>query len=84
MIFNKHQNTMKTEAQLNAEIIAATQKIKEYAPELEKFIGEMPVTISDSDSDLVNHKILSDYLDSLSQMLKKYNEEKLVQFKLSI
>ncbi|MCH6198385.1 hypothetical protein MMU07_02255 [Aquiflexum sp. LQ15W] len=75
---------MKTETQLNAEILAATLKIKEFAPELEKFIGEMPVTIPDAESALVNHKILSDYLDSLNQILKKYEEEKLAQFKLSI
>lgn len=75
---------MKTEAELNAEILAATLKIKEYAPELEKFIGEMPVTIPDAESALVNNKILSDYLDSLNQVLSKYEEEKLAQFKLSI
>ncbi|MCS4433052.1 hypothetical protein [Aquiflexum gelatinilyticum] len=75
---------MKTEAQLNAEILAATVKIKEYAPELEKFISEMPVTIPEAESALVNNKILSDYLDSLNQLLRKYDEEKLAQFKLSI
>ena len=75
---------MKSEAQLHTEILAATLKIKEYAPELEKFIGEMPVTIPDAESALDNNKILSDYLDSLNQVLKKYEEEKLSQFKLSI
>jgi hypothetical protein len=75
---------MKTEAQLNAEILAATVKIKEYAPELEKFIGEMPVTIPDKESALVNNKILSDYLDSLNELLRKYEGEKETQFKLSI
>jgi hypothetical protein len=75
---------MKTEAQLHTEILAATLKIKEFAPELEKYIGEMPVTIPDAESALVNNKILSDYLDSLNQVLRKYEEEKLAQFKLSI
>lgn len=78
---------MKTETELNAEILKATLKIKDYAPELEKYIAEMPVTIPDADngeSALVNHKILSDYLDSLNHVLKKYEEEKVTQFKLNI
>ena len=75
---------MKTEAELHTDILAAANKIHEYAPELSKFLGEMPVTIDDSDSDLVNNKVLSDYLDSLRQLLKNYEAEKLSQFKLSI
>lgn len=78
---------MKTETVLNAEILKATLKIKDYAPELEKYIAEMPVTIPDSDngeSALVNQKILSDYLDSLNQVFKKYGEEKVTQFNLDI
>jgi hypothetical protein len=49
---------MKSEAQLHTEILAATLKIKEYAPELEKFIGEMPVTIPDAESALDNYIIM--------------------------
>ena len=75
---------MKTKAKLHADILTAANKIHEYAPKLSKFLGEMPVTIDDSDSDLVNNKVLSDYLDSLRQLLKNYEAEKLSQFKLSI
>ena len=75
---------MKTEEELNAEILAATLKIQEHAPELLKYIGEMPVTIPDAESGLVNNGILSDYLDSLNQLLNKYEEEKQTQFKLPI
>jgi len=75
---------MKTEEELNAEILAATLKIQEFAPELLKYIGEMPVTIPDAESGLVNNGILSDYLDSLNQLLNKYEEEKQTQFKLPI
>ena len=52
MIFNKHQNTMKTEAQLNAEILAATVKIKEYAPELEKQINSLVEVKRDSEAEV--------------------------------
>ncbi|MCL6261422.1 hypothetical protein M3O96_20145 [Aquiflexum sp. TKW24L] len=78
---------MKTEAELNQEILEATLKIKKYSPELEKYIGEMPVTIPDAnkaDSALVNNKNLSDYLNSLKEVLRKYEEGKEIQFKLNM
>jgi hypothetical protein len=75
---------MKTEEELNAEILAATLKIQEHAPELLKYIGEMPITIPDGESGLDNNGILADYLDSLNQLLKKYEKEKQTQFKLPI
>ena len=36
---------MKTEAELNADILKVTMTIKDEYPELSKYISEMPVTV---------------------------------------
>jgi hypothetical protein len=64
---------MKTENELNFDILMITLKIEEMFPELSKYIGEMPVKISDNggpDTDIEN---LKDYYDSLETLLKNYN-----------
>lgn len=63
---------MKTEAQLNADILKITLIIREKYPELSKFISEMPITIPDVESPEINCGILKDYYDSLEAMMKKY------------
>ncbi len=63
---------MKTEKQLNAEILEMTMKIQEQFPELSKYIAEMPVTIPNATSPEINIKALQDYYDSLAIMLKDY------------
>ncbi len=63
---------MKTETEINAEIIKTTMKIRENYPELSKFLGEMPVTIPDEKNPHINIKILQDYANSLEELLREY------------
>jgi len=65
---------MKTEKELNDDILKITLKIKEQFPELSKYILEMPVTIPDMENPKINIKILQDYYDSLEVLLKNYTE----------
>ena len=63
---------MKTEKELNNDILKITLTIQEKFPELSKYIAEMPVTIPDIDNPEINIKNLKDYYDSLDNLLKKY------------
>jgi hypothetical protein len=63
---------MKTEKELNAEILKITLTIQEKYPELSEFLGEMSVTIPDVKSPEINKKKLSLYYDSLKSMLENY------------
>lgn len=63
---------MKTENELNKDILKTTMVIKEKYPELEKYIGEMPVTIPDTDDPEINNKSLTAYKESLEALVKKY------------
>ena len=63
---------MKTEEQLNKEILDITLKINHQYPELSKYISEMPVTIPDKEDPEINRNNLADYLNSLETILKKY------------
>jgi hypothetical protein len=63
---------MKTEHELNADILKITMKIKENYPELSKYITEMPVTIPNEVSPEINSKTLSTYYDSLLELMRKY------------
>lgn len=65
---------MKTENELNSDILQITMKIKEQFPELSKYVLEMPVTIPVTDNPEINRKALQDYHDSLSVLLKDYIE----------
>lgn len=65
---------MKTEKQLNNDILEITMKIKEKFPELSKYILEMPVTIPYTENPEVTRKALLDYYDSLDILLKDYIE----------
>lgn len=65
---------MKTEKELNRDILQITMKIKEQFPELSKYVLEMPVTIPVTDNPEINRKALQDYHDSLSVLLKDYIE----------
>lgn len=65
---------MKTEKELNSDILQITMKIKEQFPELSKYVLEMPVTIPVTDNPEINRKSLQDYHDSLSVLLKDYIE----------
>lgn len=63
---------MKTEEELNADILKITMTIRDNYPELSKYISEMPVTVPDESNPHVNVKNLQDYYDSLNNILKKY------------
>jgi hypothetical protein len=63
---------MKTENEINTEILKITMTIRENYPELSKFLGEMPVTIPDENNPHINIKILDDYNESLQSLLREY------------
>ncbi len=63
---------MKTEKQLNADILKTTLLIQEKYPELSKYIMEFPITNPDKENPEINVKHLTNYYDSLVNVLKKY------------
>ena len=63
---------MKTEKELDTDILKITLSIKEHYPELSKYILEMPVTIPNIGNPKMNCEALQDYYDSLNVLLKKY------------
>ncbi len=65
---------MKTEKELNDDILKITMLIDEKFPELSKYIAEMPVTIPNVVTPEINIKILQDYYNSLAILLKDYDE----------
>ena len=64
---------METEKELNADILKITMLIQDKFPELSKYIAEMPVTIPNVATPEITIKILKDYYDSLSILLKDYD-----------
>ena len=72
---------MKSENELYSDILNITMKIKTQFPELSMYILEMPVTIPNVENPVMNCKVLQDYYDSLSILLKDYldNETKKYQ-----
>ena len=64
---------MKTETQLNTDILSLTMKIQAKFPELVKYITEMPVTIPDSNDPDISIKKLQEYYDSLKALVTKYS-----------
>ncbi|MBA3681893.1 MAG: hypothetical protein H0W73_12145 [Bacteroidetes bacterium] len=63
---------MKTEKELNSDILKMTMKIREVYPELLKYMSEMPFKISYAVSNTLNLIALNDYYDSLHMIYKKY------------
>ena len=63
---------MKTEAELNKNILKITMTIRNEFPELIKYLNEMPVTIPSDESPEINKKALQEYNDSLLDLLRKY------------
>lgn len=63
---------MKTEAELNENILKITMTIRNEFPELIKYLNEMKVTIPDVETPEISKKILQDYYDSLENLLRKY------------
>ncbi|TGD59148.1 hypothetical protein [Flavobacterium humi] len=65
---------MKTEKELNSDILELTMSIKKNYPELTKYLKEMQVTLPDNTKPEITVKILQEYYDSLNEMLDKYAE----------
>lgn len=65
---------MKTEEELNADILKITQTIRKKFPELSKTIGETPVKINYKGDEDPNIKSLTEYYTSLEIMLKKFSD----------
>lgn len=65
---------MKTEKELNSDILEITMNIKSNYPELTKYLKEMPETIPDVSDPEINIQILQEYYDSLNDILEKYAE----------
>lgn len=63
---------MKTENELNQAILEITMKIRNEYPELIKYLSELPVTIPDVNKPEISCKVLTDYYESLENILKKY------------
>ncbi|MEO8234136.1 MAG: hypothetical protein ABI549_01875 [Flavobacterium sp.] len=63
---------MKTEAELNDNILKITMTIRNEFPELIKYLNEMQVTIPNVSAPEINSKILQDYYESLENLLRKY------------
>ena len=68
---------MKSEKELNADILKVTMIIQEKYPELSEYLGEMTVTIPDVKRPEINAQNLSVYYDSLTSMLNNYIREHL-------
>ncbi|MGZ3884895.1 MAG: hypothetical protein ACXVPQ_00585 [Bacteroidia bacterium] len=65
---------MKTESELNEDILKITMTIHQKFPELSKYIKEMPMKLletTDPESNLIN---LKNYYDSLCNLLKNYGD----------
>lgn len=63
---------MKTETEINENILKITMTIRNEFPELMKFLNEMPETIPNEESPEINKKILQEYFNSLLDILRKY------------
>ncbi|SHG40506.1 hypothetical protein SAMN05444396_11133 [Flavobacterium segetis] len=63
---------MKTEKELNQEILETTTMIRNEYPELIKYLDELPLTIPIEDSPAINIKVLTDYSHSLKNIIVKY------------
>lgn len=60
---------------LNEQILAKTLWIRKNEPELSKFLTEMPISIPTEENPTIDQKNLSDYLDSLNQLIENYRKE---------
>ena len=63
---------MKTEKQLNEDILKTTLLIQEKYPELSKYITEFTLTNPDKEHPEINVENLASYYDSLISVLKTY------------
>lgn len=64
---------MNTVHVINVNILQITMEIMEKYPELSEYLTEMPITVPNEESPLINSETLSDYLQSLEYLLKNYS-----------
>jgi len=63
---------METEQELNAKILNVTMTILENYPELSENLGEMPVTIPNTENPEISRKTLKAYYESLVSLMENY------------
>lgn len=69
---------MKTEKEIEENILTITMKIQKHYPGWSKYLVEMPVSVPDIENPEINSKNLQDYHNSLLELLDKYvpNQDK--------
>lgn len=72
---------MKSAKELNENILRITETIRNEFPELMPFLNEMNITIPDLAMPEIDNKVLTDYYNSLKNLLMKYapNHSGLIQ-----
>ncbi len=68
---------MKTEKEVDKDILFITMKIQKEYPELSKYLIEIPVKFSRSTSNGVNTNNLEEYYNSLVELLRNYSNQHL-------
>jgi len=63
------------ENDLNSKILKITMRIKDFNPELSKYLEEMPVTVPSENDPEITFNNLKSYYESLNSMLNKYKVE---------
>ena len=63
---------MKTENELNAEILEMTMIIQEKFPELSKYIAEIPISIRNEAMPEISLQVLEEYYETLQTLVNDY------------
>ncbi len=63
---------MKTNYELNNEILKVTMNIEETYPELAKYISELPTSTSDESDSVFDKEEINEYLDSLNNLIASF------------
>ncbi|MCK7589496.1 hypothetical protein M0G43_02810 [Subsaxibacter sp. CAU 1640] len=69
---------MELSQKILAEISQITRDIEDNYPELQKYLDENPLTLSDDHNNSetsMNNEDLKEYLESLKELVRKYKEE---------
>lgn len=68
---------MKISQKILTEISQITREIEDKYPELQKYLDELPITLSDDDNKVekIDEKMLKEYLENLKSIVKKYKKE---------
>lgn len=65
---------MKSQNDINENILKITKKIIEEFPELIKHLNEIPVNFSDTKSNEIHNKNLTDYYNTLVNLVENYDK----------